>query len=374
MNPQWLAAALEPPRAFGAALARGILRTEPEDFVVEEDLGFTASGAGQHVLLKVRKRNANTQWVSRELAKLCGCHPRDVGYAGLKDRRAIAVQWFTVPKSPLSLEAWLEVRHPEFDVLEANAHSRKLPRGALAGNRFIIRVRDIDVADADLNARTSEIGQRGVPNYFGPQRFGHGGANLARISDGLRALHPRERGFVLSAARSLVFNAVLAARVRDGAWDRLEAGDIANLDGRGSIFPVDAIDSTLTERVAQLDIHPTGPLWGRGAPATNQRVSELETYIAGEFPQACVLTAEAGMDQERRALRLAVRELTWHREPDAKETNASAIDANAVGSSAIVFRFRLTRGSFATTVLRELIDSDALGDEDQEGGYPANNT
>jgi tRNA pseudouridine13 synthase len=140
--------------------------------------------------------------------------------------------------------------------------------------------------------------------------------------------------------------------VRDGTWDRLEAGDIANLDGRGSIFPVDAIDATLTERAAQLDIHPTGPLWGRGTPTTKQRVADLETNIAGEFPEPCALTADAGMDQERRALRLAVRELTWHREPD---------------TTAIVFRFRLTRGSFATTVLSELIESDALGDEDQEG-------
>jgi tRNA pseudouridine13 synthase len=352
VSPHWLPAALDPPRARGAPLARGALRTEPEDFVVEEDLGFTASGVGQHVLLKVRKRNANTQWVSRELAKLCGCHPRDIGYAGLKDRRAIAVQYFTVPKSSLSLEAWREVRHPEFDVLEANAHSRKLPRGALAGNRFIIRVRGIAVDDADLNARTTEVSRRGVPNYFGPQRFGHNGANLARIADGLRALRPQERGFVLSAARSLVFNAVLAERVRDGTWDHLEAGDIANLDGRGSIFPVDALDPTLTDRAAQLDIHPTGPLWGRGTPAAKQRVADLETRIANEFPQPCALVADAGMDQERRALRLAVRELAWQRE----------LEANA-----IVVCFRLTRGSFATTVLRELIDSDALGEEDQDG-------
>jgi tRNA pseudouridine13 synthase len=352
LDPRWLPAALDPPPAYGASLSRGTLRTDPEDFIVEEDLGFTASGAGQHVLLKVRKRNANTQWVARELAKLCGCHPRDVGYAGLKDRRAIAVQWFTVPKSRLSLEAWREVRHPEFDVLEADAHSRKLPRGALAGNRFIIRVREIDIDDTELTTRMAAIGRRGVPNYFGPQRFGHNGANLARIADGLRALRPQERGFVLSAARSLVFNAVLAARVHDGSWDHLEAGDIANLDGRGSIFPVDAIDPTLTDRAAQLDIHPTGPLWGRGLPATKQRVADLESRIAADFQQPCALTADAGMDQERRALRLAVRELTWEREPDA---------------NSIVIRFRLTRGSFATTVLHELIDSDALGGDDQEG-------
>jgi tRNA pseudouridine13 synthase len=352
VDPHWLSAALDTPRAHGAPLARGTLRTEPEDFIVEEDLGFTASGSGQHVLLKVRKRNANTQWVARELAKLCSCHPRDIGYAGLKDRRAIAVQWFTVPKSGVSLEAWREVRHPEFDVLEADAHSRKLPRGALAGNRFIIRVRETNIDDTELTTRIAEISRLGVPNYFGPQRFGHNGANLARVTDGLRALRFHERGFVLSAARSLVFNAVLAARVRDSSWDHLEAGDIANLDGRGSIFPVDATDQTLTDRAAQLDIHPTGPLWGRGDPASKQRVLDLETRTAADFQQPCALTIEAGMDQERRSLRLAVRELNWQRDPDA---------------NSLVIRFRLTRGSFATTVLRELIDSDALGDEDQEG-------
>jgi tRNA pseudouridine13 synthase len=108
----------------------------------------------------------------------------------------------------------------------------------------------------------------------------------------------------------------------------------------------------LTERAAQLDIHPTGPLWGRGDPASKQRILDLETRTAADFQQPCALTTEAGMDQERRSLRLAVRELNWQRDPDA---------------NSLVIRFRLTRGSFATTVLRELIDSDALGDEDHEG-------
>jgi tRNA pseudouridine13 synthase len=299
-------------------------------------------------LLKVRKRNANTQWVARELAKLCGCHPRDIGYAGLKDRRAIAVQFFTVPRSKLSLESWREVQHPEFNVLDANEHSRKLPRGALAGNRFTIRIRDFDpnVLASALETRLAQITRAGVPNYFGPQRFGHEGANLSRIAEGLRALRAPERGFVLSAARSLVFNAVLAERVREGTWDRLEAGDIANLDGRGSVFPVDVLDATLTTRCEGLDIHPTGPLWGRGTPTAKSRVGDLEARVANGLQEACALVEEAGMDQERRALRLTVRDLECDREPNA-----------------IVFRFRLTRGSFATTVLRELIESEVPGEE-----------
>ncbi len=341
--------AIDPPRAHGAPLGRGTLRAQPEDFVVEEDLGFAPSGTGQHVLLKICKRNANTQWVARELARLCACHPRDIGYAGLKDRRALAIQWFTVPRSKLSLEAWREVRQPEFEVLDAAAHSRKLPRGALAGNHFTIRIRDIGFDAAGLATRVAEISQRGVPNYFGPQRFGREGSNLARIADGLRTLRPPERGFVLSAARSLVFNAVLAARIRDGTWEHLEPGDIANLDGRGSIFPVEALDADLIARCRGLDVHPTGPLWGEGVPATHGRVGELEARVAAEFPEPCALVCEAGMAQERRAVRVTVRNLTCGREP-----------------SAVVLRFGLARGSFATTVLRELIDSDTLADEERD--------
>jgi tRNA pseudouridine13 synthase len=322
------------------------LRTQADDFIVEEDLGFAPAGTGQHVLLKVRKRDANTQWVARELARICGCRPMDVGFAGLKDRRAIAVQWFTVPKSSQSLEAWTAVRIPEFEVLEAHAHTRKLPRGALAGNGFLIRVREVTVSDQQLAERVDLITSRGVPNYFGPQRFGRQGSNLSRICVGLRALRMPERGFVLSAARSLIFNSVLAERVRDGSWDRLEAGDSANLDGRGSIFAVDALDETLIERCSRLDIHPTGPMWGRGQPKSHGRVLELESRVGAQLTVPAALIEEAGMEQERRSLRLCVRNLAWRREPDA-----------------VVLQFRLTRGSFATTVLREMFDAASVDGE-----------
>lgn len=344
-----LAAALDPPRAFGPPLGSGVLRTQPDDFVVEEDLGFAPAGTGQHVLLKVRKRNANTQWVARELARICRCRPMDVGFAGLKDRRAVAVQWFTVPKSSQSLEAWTTVQTPEFEVLEAHAHTRKLPRGALAGNGFLIRVREVTITDQLLAERVELIKHRGVPNYFGPQRFGRQGSNLARISAGLRALRMPERGFVLSAARSLVFNSVLADRVRDGSWDRLEAGDLANLDGRGSVFAVDALDETLIERCSRLDIHPTGPLWGRGQPISKGRVLELESRVGAQLPEPSALVEEAGMEQERRSLRLSVRDLEWRCEPDT-----------------VVLQFRLMRGSYATTVLREIFDA-VSADGEPEG-------
>jgi tRNA pseudouridine13 synthase len=275
----------------------------------------------------------------------------DVGFAGLKDRRAVAVQWFTVPKSPQPLDTWTTVRNSEFEVLEAHAHTRKLPRGALAGNGFVIRVRNVVVSDQQLADRVELIARRGVPNYFGPQRFGREGSNLSRILAGLKALRMPERGFVLSAARSLVFNTLLAERVRDGSWEQLQSGDMANLDGRGSVFPVEQVDETLLERCQRLDIHPTGPMWGRGPPASQGRVLELERAVGEQLSAATQLVEEAGMEQERRSLRLPVRSLEWSREPEA-----------------VVLRFRLTRGSFATTVLREIFDTATSDNEpDAEG-------
>lgn len=268
----------------------------------------------------------------------------DVGYAGLKDRRAVATQWFSVPQSSLSVDSWCAVQTAEFDVLEAHAHTRKLPRGALSGNSFVVRVRDINASDGQLAERIALIGKRGVPNYFGPQRFGRDGSNLERIAASLRGLRSQERGFVLSAARSLIFNAVLAERVRDGSWEHLLPGDVANLDGRGSVFAVDQVDATLLERCRQLDVHATGPMWGRGLPTPKGEVLELECKVAGRFPAAADLVQEAGMDQERRSLRLAVRNLSWTREE---------------GTTAVL-RFRLARGSFATTVLREIFDAPAV--------------
>jgi tRNA pseudouridine13 synthase len=334
-------AALDPPRAYGPPPAVAIERAVAADFLVEEDLGFAPAGSGSHLLLKVRKTDANTEWVARQLARAAGCRPRDVGYAGLKDRRAIALQWFSVPR-PRTAPDWLAVRGEGFEVLEAHPHTRKLPRGALAGNVFTVRLRavegDGERLAAALAPRLEGIAARGVPNYFGPQRFGRDGANLARAAAPLAALSPAERSLALSAARSVIFNAVLAERVGEGSWERLQAGDLAALDGRGSFFAVEAPDEILTRRCARLEIHPTGPMWGAGEPGSGATVHALETRVGARFAAQCAVCASAGMAQERRSLRLRVSGLACETEPDA-----------------VVLRFRLGRGSFATAVLRELV-------------------
>jgi tRNA pseudouridine13 synthase len=345
----WRDLAIAPPRAWGEPVARGTLRAAPEDFLVEEQLGFAPSGAGSHVLLRVRKRDANTEWIARELARLAGCAPRDVGFAGLKDRRAVATQWFTVPAKDRAAGEWSGVHGDQFEVLEAHAHARKLPRGALAGNRFTIRVVQLEADAGTLAERLEIIRLQGVPNYFGPQRFGRDLGNLGVLLQRAAPEMPTQRaghrpgGFELSAARSLVFNAILAERVRDRSWNALCAGDLAMLDGRGSFFAVVEPDATLTARARALEIHPTGAMWGRGTPATKGAVLARELDVAQRFPAACELVERAGMEQERRSLRLAVRGLEWRHEAHALELS-----------------FELTRGAFATAVLGEILAPESV--------------
>jgi tRNA pseudouridine13 synthase len=343
-----LGAALTPPHAHGVPDLEARLRVQPEDFEVQEELGFMPAGSGAHLLLQVRKVNANTQHVARQLARFSGCRVGDVGYAGLKDRRAVAVQWFSVPR-PRQERDWSVVGSPEFTVLSCAAHTRKLPRGALAGNRFAIRLRSAEPAlsgaalAAQLAPRLALLGSRGVPNYFGPQRFGRAGANLARIDTPFAELARAERGFVLSAARALIFNAVLARRVQAHSWGQLQRGDVVNLDGRGSVFALEQDpDESLRQRCEALQVHPTGPLWGRGTPLSAAAVAQLEAQVADTYPPAAQLCVQPGMRAERRSLRLAVYELRTEAEP-----------------AALRLHFRLPRGAFATAVLRELVRSPA---------------
>jgi tRNA pseudouridine13 synthase len=343
-------AALTPPRAHGVLLSKADIKTEPEDFRVEEQLSFVPSGEGPHWLLRIEKRAANTGWVAAELARLAGLPAAEVGYAGLKDRQAIAVQWFSVPARNKSREFWRSVSTPEFRVLDAQANLRKLKRGALSGNRFRIRLRDVAWPRGELEAKLATLRTHGVPNYFGPQRFGREGGNLDRVADWLeRGVKPAgrtERGFALSSARSLIFNAVLARRVESGSWGALQPGDLASLDGSGSHFRIAALDDDLSRRVEAFDIHPSGPLWGRGEPQTEGRVRELEQEVAREFAPVAELLASEGLAQERRPLRCAVRELRI--EPDDGTHEAEA--------RTLTLSFSLGRGQFATAVLREIAE------------------
>ena len=338
------------PRFLGPAPARGLLRATPEDFRVDESLAFPLTGEGGHLYLHVEKRGANTEWVVRQLARRAGVRAADLGYAGLKDRHAVTRQWVSLPPGAAGgAQDWQGLEGEGYRVLAAVPHPRKLRRGALAGNRFRIRLRQVEGDRAALEARLRTIARRGCPNWFGAQRFGRGGGNLAgaaRLFAGEAGRVPRHlRGLWLSAARALLFNQVLAARVEAGNWDRALEGDVFQLAGSQSCFWGEVVDDTLRRRVAELDIHPTGPLRGRGtghAAGACAALEETATAVPAGWREGL---ERAGLAAERRALRVLPRDLAWHW-PDG---------------STLELSFALPRGSFATAVLDECLECREAG-------------
>lgn len=337
----WQRIALDPPRARGEPPASGTIRAESADFVVEERLGFEPDGGGAHFLVQVEKQDANTLHVARELAASMGCPPAEIGFAGMKDRRAIARQWFSVPAVKGKVPAAGVVGNG-YRVLAAHPHSRKLRRGALAANHFRLRVRDLAGDAGALQTRLEQVGSHGYPNYYGMQRFGVDGANLARVQQWLeRGWLPRgreARAFILSSGRALAFNAVLGQRVADGSWNRLLAGEIANLAGSGSVFAVDQPDETLAARCRAGDLSPTGPLCGEGGMQPIGEAARAEVAVLAALDPLPARLGGAGLRAERRALVARPAGLRH-------EFSAGGLE----------LEFELPRGAYATSLLREVL-------------------
>ena len=334
------------PRGHGVPPARATLSREPADFRVTEIAKFRPSGSGTHVWLRIRKRGVNTEDVAAELARIADAPRSVVGFAGMKDRLAVAVQWFSVDLAGRSKPRWTALESESIEILEVASHTRKLRRGALLGNRFEIVLSETTGAITDLRARLEALRTTGVPNYFGPQRFGRDGANL-RLATSLlverRRIRDRHRrGIALSAARAHVFNRILAARVDSGSWYEPMRGDVMMLDGRRSVFALDPADRSTAARVARGEVHPTGPLWGRGQRLVTDAARELEDRVAAECASLCQGLERERLEQGRRALRVLVRE------PDCR----------AVSSGRVALEFSLSPGAYASTVLAELVELD----------------
>lgn len=330
------------PRVYGEPLANATLRATPEDFVVDETLSFEPTGEGEHHFLQIKKRGANTEWVARQLAKFAGVTNQAVSYAGLKDRHAVTTQWFSVHIPGKSQPDWQMVNNEEFYVCHATRHIRKLKRGAIAHNRFEIVLRDIESADlAAFDARLTQIREHGVPNYFGPQRFGRQGANIALAEAWLagekRIRKRAEQSLLLSVARSRLFNDVLAERVHQHSWNTLQVGDIAMLNGSNSVFEVETLDAELQQRVTSGDVHPSGPLWGENpptAPVLQQEAAWLATSL-----DCCQALEKKRVAHQRRSLRVRPQMVEW-----------AWLD-----NTSLTLRFALPRGSYATSVLQECV-------------------
>lgn len=330
------------PRAYGPASAHAILRAEPADFVVDERLEVPEHETGAHWWLRITKTGLNTKDAVRALAELSSARVRQIGYAGLKDRHAVTTQWFSLPLEHLDPESIVE-RMPEgLELLGWKRARHAIRRGGLKANRFEIRLRGVEGDREMLDKRLAAIGQ-GVPNYFGEQRFGRKGQNLnraRRLFDGSLGRVPRfERGLYLSAARSWLFNQVLAERVRQASWNRLLPGEAVLLDGSRSWFRLEEPPSTLQDRLDRFDIHPSGPLPGLGEAVVSADCVALEATVLATEPELVAGLVDWRLRAERRSLRLIPRELTWRWE-----------DAD------LLLAFELPSGTFATTVLHELVE------------------
>ena len=331
------------PHAWGGPPATGVLRTQPEDFRVDEVLKSPPSGVGSHWWLRVEKRSVNTQWVIRELSRHFSVQQRDIGYGGLKDRHAVATQWFSVPDAEQteSRLAALPLQN-SWRVLEAVRHERKLRHGVVAGNRFSITVRNFRTETSVLHECIARIGAAGVPNYFTEQRFGFdnlGAAATMFAGAAQSRVGQHERGLYLSAARSALFNWVLAQRVEQGTWNSLQAGEAVTLAGTNSFFVAVECDEMLRERLQQRDVAPSAPLWGEGELPTAGVTLAYEITALAPFPEFALGLARAGLRQERRSTILYVIDMQHD------------YDATACTLSIVFF---LPAGCFATAVLREI--------------------
>jgi len=336
------------PHALGGPAGTGALKQTPEDFIVEEVLGFQPSGDGEHVFLFIEKRGENTDYVARQLARFAGISARQVSYAGLKDRQGLTRQWFSLQMPGMTEPDWTSFPSDAVRVLEAHRNARKLRKGAASGNRFELTVRELDAPPADLEQRLAEIAEQGVPNYFGPQRFGHEGRNLERARElfanpELR-IDPHRRGLYLSAARSGIFNRILAARVQAGHWNRALPGDVFMFADSHSFFKPDAIDADILRRVQSRAIHPSGVLWGMTASTATDEALAIETEAVRPLAEFTAGLERLGLETARRPFRLCPEELTW----------------TFPAADVLRLRFTLPSGAYATTVLRELVRCDGI--------------
>lgn len=339
----------------GVPAATGVIKANPEDFVVVEDLGYGADGEGEHLLVRIRKVGANTRFVAEALAKYLGIHQRDMSYAGMKDRHAVTEQTlcFRLPGNAMPDLRGFALEGVE--IIEVARHKRKLRIGALAGNAFRLVIRQISDRDA-VETRLTQIRDAGVPNYFGEQRFGRNGNNLIMAEKWARneiVMRDRnKRSLLLSAARSALFNQVTSARLQQqGGLSQVMSGDALQLTGRGSWFVAQPEElDALQARVDQHQLRITAPLPGCGEAGPQADALAFEQQALAEATLLLSLITRERVDAARRAMLVVPRDLCW----------------NWWDEVTLEMSFWLPAGSFATSVVRELLtQTDALDNIDE---------
>lgn len=317
-----------------------LLKQQCADFVVREDLGYEMSGEGEFVALKVRKTGCNTLFVGEKLAKFAGVSERNMGYAGLKDRQAITEQWFCLQMPGQDTPDFRRFELEGVEILAVTRHHRKIRTGSLQGNHFEILLRDTQETD-ELKARLNFVENVGFPNYFTEQRFGRDGHNLTqalRWAKGeIKVKDRKKRSFYLSAARSEIFNLVVAARIEQDLAQQVLPNDIVQLNGSHSWFKADETEdlAELQVRLNQQDILLTAPLIGEENPAA----SDIENAIVEQHNAFSPLMKQEKMKAARRPLLMRAQDFQWQ-----------------FVEEGLKLSFYLPAGSYATALIRELVN------------------
>lgn len=321
------------------------LVSDPEDFRVDELPLYPPAGEGGHTFVRVEKRLRTTEEVARALAREAGVRPRDVGFAGRKDRVAVATQWFSVPG--LDPERAAGFAAPGVRVIEAARHPHKLRTGQLRANRFRILVRGVDAAGIQrARAGLERMDRAGLPNRFGAQRFGRDARNAERGRRLLRGeperADRRTARLLVSALQAGVFNEVLAAR--EPHLDRVETGDVAVVHASGGLFRVEDASREAPRAVA-FEISATGPIFGSRVMAPGGEIGELERATAERFG----VVVESLRPPPGIRLRGARRPLRVRPERALAQECAGGVE----------LCFSLPPGSYASVLLDELFGRDA---------------
>ena len=318
------------------------IRTSPEDFVVDEELGFSPTGEGEHAFLHIRKKGRNTEDIARALARHSDVPRKAVSYAGLKDRNAVTSQYFSVHLPGRNDPDWQAMDDSSLEILSISRHRKKIKRGGLKKNAFRLLLRNFEGNRIQTEQRLTQIKSDGAPNYFTSQRFGHDANNLhlaeEMLMHGKRIKDRFKRNIYLSAARSWLFNLLLSERIRRNNWDKAIEGDSMMLGGSRSCFHIDAVDEEIRKRVDELDISPTGPLWGNGSSMLTGEAAEIEEASLSDWQDWKEGLEKAGQQIARRSLRMPVSDLSW----------------NWPEENQLQLEFSLPPGCYATAVLREL--------------------